>query len=113
MRRKLAVKPRRTVSATSNLPEQWTSIHDRFIAYLDTHTHLNADGSVPADEETKERYSAYEMNSLLRKMFPEFKMEMFEPKDIERRLVILDNQENDYFAMPYKAYAREEWGASI
>jgi hypothetical protein len=46
-------------------------------------------------------------------MFPEFKMEMFEPKDIERRLVILDNQENDYFAMPYKAYAREEWGASI
>jgi hypothetical protein len=32
---------------------------------------------------------------------------------IEKRLALLDQAENDYFKIPYGAYAFEEWGRGI
>jgi len=32
---------------------------------------------------------------------------------IDSRLALLDQADNDYFKIPYGAYAREEWGRDI
>ena len=129
------------MSANSGLPRGWSSTHDRFIAYLDTHAPLNADGAVPAREWEHRRYSIEEMICMLHKTFPNFNdivslsflirlpfsrsgkvLIMSKPKlppqaipgwTIEKRLVILEAKENNYFNMPYGCYKFEEWGQAI
>lgn len=54
----------------SCLPEHWSAVHDRFIAYLATHAPLTGEGRVPASEELEERWRTADIVRLLRERFP-------------------------------------------
>lgn len=54
----------------TGLPQDWSAVHDRFIAYLATHAPLTKDGKVPAREELRERWRTADIARLLRERFP-------------------------------------------
>ncbi|KAH8794512.1 hypothetical protein F5882DRAFT_288605, partial [Hyaloscypha sp. PMI_1271] len=98
----------------SGLPQTWNYIHDRFIAYLATHAPLDRNGNVPRQEENRERWKSEEIARLVMERFPEIgRYYQIKVSMIEKRLALLDQAENDYFKMPYGAYASEEWGRGI
>jgi hypothetical protein len=55
----------------SNLPPTWSSVHDRFIAYLATHAPLDKNGKVPRQEEKMERWKSEDIARLVMERFPE------------------------------------------
>ena len=55
----------------SGLPETWTYIHDRFIAYLATHAPLEKNGKIPRHEERRERWRTEDIARLVMERFPE------------------------------------------
>jgi hypothetical protein len=54
----------------SGLPEDWTHIHDRFIAYLATHAPLDKNGKIPRYEERRERWTTEDIARLVMERFP-------------------------------------------
>lgn len=54
----------------SGLPEDWTYIHDRFIAYLATHAPLDKNGKIPRHEERRERWMTEDIARLVMERFP-------------------------------------------
>ncbi|KAH7370616.1 hypothetical protein BKA65DRAFT_545324 [Rhexocercosporidium sp. MPI-PUGE-AT-0058] len=97
----------------TGLPPTWTSIHDRFIAYLATHAPLDKSGKVQRKEESRERWRNEDIARLVVERFGELdgciKVCM-----IENRLLLLDEAgDNDYFKMPYGAYKYERWGRGV
>lgn len=54
----------------SGLPEDWTYIHDRFIAYLATHAPLDKNGKIPRHEERRERWTTEDIARLVMERFP-------------------------------------------
>ncbi|KUJ08462.1 uncharacterized protein LY89DRAFT_330822 [Mollisia scopiformis] len=95
------------------LPLAWTSIHDQFIAYMATHAPLDKNGNIPRHEEKKERWKTADIAQELVVRFPRLGGHI-KPSVIEKRLILLDQAgDNDYFKMPYSAYAYEEWGRGI
>ncbi|KAI9048120.1 hypothetical protein LZ554_007915 [Drepanopeziza brunnea f. sp. 'monogermtubi'] len=97
----------------TGLPPAWSSVHDRFIAYLATHAPLDKNGKVQRKEESRERWKIEDISRLV--------MDRFEELDgcikigmIENRLALLDQAgDNDYFKMPYGAYKYEKWGRGV
>jgi hypothetical protein len=59
-------------SVSSSLPRGWSGIHDRFIAYLETHAPLSDDEPIPAREWGNRCYNTDHMIYMLHKKFPEF-----------------------------------------
>ncbi|KAN0110341.1 hypothetical protein V8E51_006728 [Hyaloscypha variabilis] len=101
-------------ASCSKLPPPWNSTHDRFIAYLATHAPLDRNGRVPYQEERRERWSNRDIAQLVMDRFPEIgRYYHIKVKMIENRLALLDRLDNEYFKMPYGAYAMEGWGRGI
>lgn len=61
------------IPSCSSLPQHWTPIHDRFIAYLATHAPLTAQGKIPAREDLKERWAVGDIARLVEERFPRLK----------------------------------------
>lgn len=116
------------IPSTPKLPKTWGKTHDRFITYLSTHAPLE-NGKIPKDEEQKPRYNNAQIASMMMDRFPELctftgddpwsqsilanAPQRIKGPDIQRRLDILELNENDYFHMPYGAYSHEPWGTGI
>ncbi|KAM3084271.1 hypothetical protein ACMFMF_001628 [Clarireedia jacksonii] len=94
------------------LPHAWSQKHDRFIAYLATHAPL-VDGKIPSHEMCKPRYTTENISSMLLARFPELSRGRIKVDVIERRLLLLDYCENDFFRVEYGAYGDFEWGYGI
>ncbi|KAF8864290.1 hypothetical protein BDZ45DRAFT_685089 [Acephala macrosclerotiorum] len=95
------------------LPQAWTCIHDRFIAYLATHAPLDKNGKIPRHEEKKERWRTEDIAREAVERFPKLGGHI-KPSSIEKRLILLDQAgDNDYFKKSYGAYTYEEWGRGI
>ena len=60
-------------SSNSGLPKGWKTIHDRFIAYLDTHAPLTRDGAIAFREWKAPRYTIDKMACLLKERFLRFR----------------------------------------
>ncbi|KAE9372185.1 hypothetical protein N431DRAFT_439293 [Stipitochalara longipes BDJ] len=101
-------------ASCSNLPPTWNGNHDRFIAYLATHAPLDKNGEVPRQEEKREQWTNEDIARLVMERFPEIgRYYHIKVNMIENRLALLDQADNDYFKIPYGAYAFEEWGRGI
>ncbi|KAH6670055.1 hypothetical protein B0J14DRAFT_597785 [Halenospora varia] len=101
-------------SCIVGLPQCWNSMHDRFIAYLATHAPLDENGMVRADEEVCERWSSEEISEMLSERFEVLRGVHIKTSVIEMRLDLLDQAgDNDYFKMPYGAFAKQHWGKGI
>ncbi|PVH82792.1 hypothetical protein DL98DRAFT_529758 [Cadophora sp. DSE1049] len=55
----------------TGLPSQWTTVHDRFIAYLATHAPLDKRGKVQRKEESRERWRNEDITRLVMERFGE------------------------------------------
>ncbi|KAL2066458.1 hypothetical protein VTL71DRAFT_2529 [Oculimacula yallundae] len=97
----------------TGLPPTWTSIHDRFIAYLATHAPLDRNGRVQRREESRERWRGEDIARLVMERFRELDG-LIKVCMVENRLALLDEAgDNDYFKMPYGAYKYEKWGRGV
>ncbi|PQE22815.1 hypothetical protein CJF30_00008384 [Rutstroemia sp. NJR-2017a BBW] len=99
-------------SPSCGLPHSWSQKHDRFIAYLATHAPL-VNGKIPSHEMCKPRYTTEAISSMLLARFPELSRGRIKVDIIERRLLLLDYCENDFFRVEYGAYGDFEWGQGI
>ncbi|KAG9243153.1 hypothetical protein BJ878DRAFT_568707 [Calycina marina] len=99
------------IPSSASLPQNWTSIHDRFIAYLATHAPLTENGKIPKREEF---HNTIEIVTMVRERFPRLGGQRLRSDAVEKRLILLDQAgDNDYFDIRYGAYSSYEWGQGI
>ena len=77
----------RHLPSGTQLPKGWDEVHDRFICHCEARGYVGGLTIVRA----------------FKKKFPEFRDSVITPESIERRIICLDEQDNDYFVSGMEA----------